>query len=355
MLADPISDGLHLSKSWFFGIFSAALLFSGLLGPLAGRLIDRHGGRDVLAATNIVFAAGLALLAVATGPLGLAGGWLLIGLGMGFGLYEAAFATVTGLYGREARSAITGITLFAGFASTIGWPLSALYSDAFGWRGACFAWAGLHLLIGLPLNRLLIPKAKSSVHIDAATPPKIESVSWTMIVLAAVFGATTFIAAAVSAHLPRMLEALGTTPAAAVALGALIGPAQVTARVIEFTFLKQAPPMLSARLAALMQLVGTTLLTIISAPAAAVFVILYGGGNGLMTIARGTVPLVLFGPAGYGLRTGIMAAPARLLQGIAPLAFGLVLDHGGPNSALILLGALAGCSFVALLWLRSSQ
>jgi MFS family permease len=355
VLADPISDGLNLSRSWFFGIFSAALLLSGLLGPLAGRLIDRHGGRDVLAATNLVFAAGLALLATATGPIGLVGGWLLLGAGMGFGLYEAAFATVTGLYGSKARSAITGITLFAGFASTVGWPLSAFFNDAFGWRGACLAWAGLHLLIGLPLNRFLVPKTFLTVHATVAAPPKTGNVPWTMIVLAAVFGATTFIAAAVSAHLPRMLEALGTTPTAAVALGALIGPAQVTARVIEFTLLRQASPMLSAQLAAAMQLLAAILLVTLGAPVAAAFVILYGGGNGLLTIARGTLPLALFGPAGYGLRTGILAAPARILQGGAPLAFGLVLDHGGSGSALILLAALAGSSLVALLLLRSSS
>ena len=162
VFADPISAALDLPKVWFFGIFSAALLLSGLLGPLAGRMIDRYGGRDVLAATNLVFAAGLAVLAFASGPVGLAVAWAIIGIGMGFGLYEAAFATVAGLYGRDARNAITGITLFAGFASTVGWPTSAIFIDAFGWRGACLAWAALHLLIGLPMNRLLVPKISAA-------------------------------------------------------------------------------------------------------------------------------------------------------------------------------------------------
>ena len=169
VMADPISESLHLSRSWFFGIFSAALLLSGLLGPAAGRMIDRHGGRDVLACTNLMFAAGLAILSAAAGVVTLSLAWTVIGIGMGFGLYEAAFATAAGLYGREARNAITGITLFAGFASTVGWPASALFLHAFGWRGACLAWAAFHLLLGLPLNRLLVPKARPAGSVE--TPP----------------------------------------------------------------------------------------------------------------------------------------------------------------------------------------
>jgi MFS family permease len=141
VFADPVSVALGLPKVWFFGTFSAALLLSGLLGPLAGRMIDRHGGRDALAATNVVFAAGLVLMAFASNAAGLALARAVIGLGMGFGLYEAAFATVAGLYSRVAPNATTDITLYAGFASTVGWPTSDLFVDAFGWRGACLAWA----------------------------------------------------------------------------------------------------------------------------------------------------------------------------------------------------------------------
>src|ERR1700722_18393355 len=135
VFADPVSTALGLPHVWFFGIFSAALLLSGLLGPLAGRVIDQHGGRDVLAATNIVFAAGLVCLSFASGVASLAFAWMVLGIGMGFGLYEAAFATAAGLYGREARNAITGITLFAGFASPVGWPTSAMFIEHFGWGG----------------------------------------------------------------------------------------------------------------------------------------------------------------------------------------------------------------------------
>jgi MFS family permease len=358
VMGDPISASLHLSRSWFFGIFSAALLLSGLLGPAAGRMIDRYGGRDVLAGTNLVFAAGLAILSAASGVATLALAWAVIGIGMGFGLYEAAFATVAGLYGREARNAITGITLFAGFASTIGWPASALFIDAFGWRGACLAWAALHLLLGLPLNRLLVPKALAqateTVQPSAPAEAAPSEVPWTMIVLAFVFAACWFVSAAMATNLPRLLEALGATPAGAVAAGALIGPAQVGARLVEFSLLRRVSPLVSARLATVLHPIGAACLAIFGAPAALLFTVLHGGGNGLLTIARGTLPLALFGASGYGLRMGLLAAPARILQGGAPLLFSLVLDRGGPGYALLLSGSLTSTSFVALLFLRGS-
>ena len=355
LFADPVSAGLNLSRTWFFGAVSAALLLSGLLGPAAGRMIDRYGGRDVLAATNLAFAAGLILLSAATGPFTLVAAWLVIGVGMGFGLYEAAFATAAGLYGREARNAITGITLFAGFASTVGWPASALLIDAFGWRGACLVWAALHLAIGLPLNRLVVPRAPGASPAPEAPSPTGAAVPRTMIVLAAVFGATWFVSAALAAHLPRLLEALGAAPAAAIAAAALVGPAQVAARLAEFGLLRRATPMLSSRIAAALHPAGVLLLTVFGLPAAAMFVVLHGAGNGLLTIARGTLPLALFGASGYGLRTGLLTAPARILQGAAPLLFGLVLDRYGPFAALLLSSTLMSLSFLALLALPSGR
>jgi MFS family permease len=355
VFADPISAGLGLSRVWFFGSFSASLLLSGLVGPMAGRKIDQYGGRGVLTATSFVFAVGLVAMAAATGPITLAAAWLVLGIGMGFGLYEAAFATAAGLYGQDARGAITGITLFAGFASTVGWPASALFIDAFGWRGALLTWAALHIALGLPLNHLLIPLTPATATTEQTPEAPAGAASWTMIVLAGVFGATWFVATALAAHLPRLLEAFGAAPAAAVAASALVGPAQVAARIGEFTLLRRISPLFSARLAASLHPVGAILLAAIGAPAGILFVLLHGAGNGMMTIARGTLPLALFGPHGYGFRTGLLAAPARILQGAAPLAFGLVLDRGGPLAALLLSGTLTAGSAIALILLRADN
>ena len=351
VFADRIAGDLHISREWFFGVFSAALLLSGLLGPIAGRMIDRHGGRDILAATNLVFAAGLVALSFAANVTGLACAWIVLGIGMGFGLYEASFATVTGLWGREARSAITGITLFAGFASTVGWPLSTFFIDSFGWRGACLAWAALHLFVGLPMNRLLVPKATPHPSEPETVNAAPAGIPWTMIVLACVFGATWFVSTAFAAHLPRLLEAMGATTAVAIFAGSLLGPAQVAARLVEFTFLRKLSPMISARLATGLHPIGAVLLALFGPVMAIPFVLLHGAGNGMLTIARGTLPLALFGPAGYGMRTGILSAPARILQGGAPLLFGLVLDRAGPLAALLLSGTLTSLSLLALLFL----
>ena len=167
ILADPIAEGTGVSRTVFFGVFSGALLLSAVFGPAVGRAIDQRGGRGVLALSNLVLAAGLVLLALSHGIVLLTTAWAVLGVGMAMGLYEPAFATLTGLYGRAARGPITGITLIAGFASTVGWPLSAFLEAQYGWREACLIWAALHIVIGLPLNRLLIPPAPPPGRIEA--------------------------------------------------------------------------------------------------------------------------------------------------------------------------------------------
>src|SRR5690606_31325425 len=174
MLAQSMAEDLRVSVPTVFAAFSAALLLAAFLGPLAGRAIDRWGGRPVLMATNLVFAAGLIALGASRGPTTLFAAWLVIGIAMGSGLYEAAFGTLVRLYGTDSRNAITGITLIAGFASTVGWPLSAFVGEELGWRAACWSWALLHLAVGLPLNAA-VPRAVSmreSVE-PALAPPDV--------------------------------------------------------------------------------------------------------------------------------------------------------------------------------------
>ena len=352
VFADPVAAELGISRSWFFGVVSAALLFSGLMGPAAGRVIDLRGGRDVLAWTNIAFAAGLVAFAFAQGPISLVLAWAIIAVGMGYGLYEAGFATVTALYGDRAGNAITGITLIAGFASTVGWPLSRYLIDHVGWRDALLIWAALHLLVGVPMNRFLIPRATMPHALAPEQRAQTENHSVLMVVLAMVFGGGWFISGAMAAHLPRLLEALGETPDAAIAAAALVGPAQVGARALQFGLLRRISPMVAARLCMALHPLGAVMLAVLGPVAAVPFVLLHGGGNGMLTIVRGTLPLAMFGPAGYGLRTGLLAMPARLLQGLAPLGFGAVLDSGGPYAALALSCGIMACGFLALCLVR---
>jgi predicted MFS family arabinose efflux permease len=354
MLAAPMARDLGVSTPTVFAAFSGALIVSALLGPRAGAAIDRWGGQPVLMGTSVVFAAGLAALGLAHGPAGLFAAWLLIGIGMGSGLYEAAFAALVRLYGKDARGAITGITLIAGFASTVGWPLSSYLESHIGWRQTCFAWAALHLLIGLPLNAWLPPAralSKSSAgrgDTAFATTDGKTSLRATL-ALSFVFAATWFISTAMAAHLPRLLQAAGATLSTAVVVGALIGPAQVAARLLEFGFLRKVHPLLSARLAAAMHPLGVVALAVFGAPAAAVFGVLHGAGNGILTIAKGTLPLVIFGPQGYGHRQGLLMVPARVAQALAPWLFGLALDRW--NAGALVVSSVVGMLALAALFL----
>ncbi len=327
ILADPISASLHVSRSLVFAAFSMALLIAAFAGPRVGRFIDRHGGRGVLALSNLVLAAGLVMLAAANGLTTLFAAWAILGFGMALGLYDAGFAALAALYGQAARGPITGVTLFAGFASTVSWPVSTLLNDALGWRETVLVWAVLNLVLGLPLNRFVLPQPAQPAHLSPAAK---SSIGWTprkeMLLLAFVFAAAWFVTGAMAEQLPALLQRAGSTQAQAVAAAALVGPAQVAARLAEFIVLRRVHPLVSARIAASLHPLGAALFAILGAPAAAAFAILYGAGNGLLTIARGTVPLAVFGPEGYGERTGLLGAPARAAQAFAPLLFGLLLD-----------------------------
>lgn len=360
ILAVPIAAELGISTGLVFAAFSAALVIAAVLGPLAGRRIDLFGGRDVLAVSSLVFAAGLAALGAAQGTAMLFVAWLVIGVGMAMGLYEAAFSTLAGIYGRRARGAITGITLLAGLASTICWPISAYIEVEFGWRTACFAWAGAHILLGLPLNRLLVPRGTqpaSSADLEPAPAPSERASAarnHTMLLLAFIFAVTWFISTAMAAHLPRILQDAGASPAAAIAAAALVGPAQVVARLLEFGLLRRFHPLLSARLAAVAHPLGAVAVLAIGAPAAVIFTLLHGAGNGILTIAKGTLPLALFGPVGYGLRQGILMVPARFGQAAAPFVFALLMERFGASSLLLTI-ALGLAGLAALLLLSPSS
>jgi MFS family permease len=356
ILAEPLAAQLGVSRAWVFGAFSGALLLSAALSPLVGRVVDARGGRDVLALSNVLFALGLTLLAGARGPVALALAWAVLGVGMATGLYDVAFSTLAALLGERAGGPIRGVTLMAGFASTLGWPLTALLTSAWGWRGACLAWAGLHLTLGLPLHRLLVPAVRprpaEAPVADAAVRPATSAL--TLVRLAYVFSAVWFVSTALSAHLPRLLQATGASLAVAVAAGALVGPAQVLARLAELGLLRgRLHPLHSARAAVLLHPLGAALLVFVGAPAA-VFALLHGAGNGLLTITMGTLPLVLFGPVGYGARQGLITAPARAAQATSPLLFGLLLDRLGTGALAVSAGLLLS-AFGVLSSLRRPQ
>ena len=354
ILADPIARDIGVSSNWVFAAFSASQVISALLAPRIGRQIDLVGGRSVLSMSNLLLAAGLVLLGFTTSVPVLILAWLLLGIGMSAGLYDAAFAALGRIYGDSARRSITGITLIAGFASTVGWPLSAWGLETIGWRNTCFAWAAAHILIGLPINLLMLPAVKGAkAAVANAVKPHIP-IDRTMIVLAFVFAAAWTVTGAMAAHLPRIMEAAGATTAQAVFAGALIGPSQVLARIFEAGFLSRYHPLVSTKLACITHPIGAAILGLAGGGAASVFAIFHGSGNGILTIARGTLPLAIFGPENYGYRLGIIGAPARMAQAAAPLLFGLLIEAMGAR-VLIVSSGLSIAALLALFLLRKGE
>jgi MFS family permease len=364
ILAVPMAAELGTTPATVFGAFSASLVVMALAGPPVGRAIDRRGGRGLLAISNVVLAAGLALLAAAHGPFMLFFAWGVLGLGMALGLYDAAFATLVRLHGAEARLLITGITLIAGFASTIGWPLTAWLLHHGGWRAACLVWALINVAAALPINLLCIPKAGAvsgpadEKEATSARAEQKEVPKATMPLLIAFAAATSFVTSAMAAHLPGLLVAMGATSVVAVGAAALLGPAQVVARVVEILAARRyrVHPLVPARVATALHPVAGLVLAVFggaAAPAMA-YSLLHGAGNGLITIVRGTLPLALFGQAGYGERQGMIAVLARAMQAAAPFSYAWVLYGVGPRAAIALTAVLSLAALGALLALRPS-
>ena len=361
LLARPMAEGLGLSQTAVWSAFTLALLASAALGPFAGKAIDRLGGRPVLMTTSLLFAIGLLALSQAQGIASLFAAWLLLGVAMGSGLYEAAFAALVRLKGSHARASITGITLLAGFASTVGWPFTAWLESEWGWRAACMTWASLHLLVGLPLNAS-IPRVTAAQpgaqhppapppggEVQAAPPAPPAGTAW---LLAYVFAAAWFVSTAMAAHLPQLLVASGATLGTAVAIGALVGPAQVAGRLLEFGALRRLHPLWSARCAAAAHPLGVLCWMTWGPVAGTAFALLHGAGNGILTIAKGTLPLVYFGPTGYGRRQGLIMAPSRVAQAFAPLLFGLCIEKWSAGALWVSAG-LGLSAWAALMWLRT--
>ncbi|TDS84598.1 MFS transporter [Comamonas sp. JUb58] len=365
ILAGAMGESLGIPPSRIFAAFSLALLMMALTGPVAGRLIDRWGGRPLLMATNLWFALGLVLLSQVQTQGQLFAVWLLLGLAMGAGLYEAAFATSVRLYGKAARGSIVGITLFGGFASTLSWPLTTWLLHSWGWREACLVWAAVQLLVLLPLHASL-PRAPARASADAVMPPAGLAAAPTapttplrgqwlsLVLLALTFAAIWFIGTSMMSHLPRLLMVSGATATAAVAAAALVGPAQVASRIADYAFLRRAHPLWSARIAVMAYPLAALALAVFGASGSWAYALAFGLGNGIMTVVIGTLPLAMFGAQGYGQRQGLLMVPARMTQASAPFLFGLALEQWqlGALWVLMLAASIAG---TALWCLRAKQ
>lgn len=349
VLAKPIAEETGWPIAWVVGALSIGLLVSGLVSPRVGHLVERYGGRPVLSISALLLALGLAIQGLAPNLAVFVAAWLVIGIGMGAGLYDPAFSVLTRLYGDHARAAITQVTLWGGFASTVCWPLSAFLVDAYGWRATSLIYVAIHLVIVLPLYWFGMPREDTYIAAPQASAPK-PPVSHSVrrenrlmfLTLAGCFTLSSVIMTVMAVHLIAVLQIRGIPLATAVGLGMLLGPAQVGSRILEAAFGRKYHPIWSLVVSTVAVAIG--LATLLGDPALiAIGVLLYGGGNGLRSIARGTVPLAMFGREGYAVLMGWIALPVLVSQAISPSVGDLMIQHLGVD---LMIAVLAGLSVV---------
>lgn len=341
------------SREVVYGGFSIALLTMGLSSSLIGSLIDRHGGRRIMAMGAIVNAAGCLGLAASFDLPTYFASWVILGLGMRLTLYDAAFATLAHLLGRSARRPMSQITLLGGLASTVFWPVGTFLAEGYGWRTALVVYAGISL-VSLPLLGPLPsspgpgakpPNTSGSPHVPVPRAG-LAAVLYALVVMAA-----NFLNSGMSAHMIAIMTGLGLATATAIAAASLRGIGQSAARLCEVMFGAKVHPLSLNLFATLVVAVSFAAgyLAVATWQAAALFALMYGAGNGLLTITRGTVPLVLFDPSAYGRLVGRLVAPSFLLSATAPVAYAATITHYGEVGALLLSGSVATIGVLAAL------
>jgi MFS family permease len=340
------------SIAFGMGGFSVGLLTAGLTAPYVGRAIDRFGGHGVMAVGSLIGALGLFLIVHAASQVAYLAVWMVLGVAMAANLYDAAFASLGRIFGTAARRPITALTLAGGFASTVSWPATHFLLEALGWRGTYLVYAALLALVSAPLHALALPRSRHEAAAGAASELKVPArilppYGLPFLLVASAFASYAFVPSGLSAHLLAIFARSGIDAGTVVWIGALFGPAQVGARLIEFAFGRDLHPLWLVRFALSLLLCAFALLAFagISVPAAAAFALMFGGANGLVTITRGAVPLALFGAAGYGRLMGRLAGPWLLMQAAAPLVMAFVIERTSDAGALTL---AAGFVAVAL-------
>ncbi len=353
VILEDVARDLHASRATLLAGFSGALIVAGGCAPAVGAWISRMGGRRPMACGAVLLAIGLTILAASPSLPSWWLGWTVLGLGMSLSLYDAAFATVGVALGPAAAAVISGVAIIGGFASTIGWPAGSALLSHLGWRGLLLAYAALHLAVGLPLL-LVVPRTLQG----AAAPPTVPAASrrrdrFQLTCMGGFFALRWFITSAIAAHVLLLMGGLGLSPAQAMAASMLIGPGQVVGRLLDWLAARWIDPLSRARAGALLFPTGALLLLSGRTETAFAFTLLYGMSNGILTVNRGTLPMLVLGPEGYAARLGLIALPVMLAQAAAPtMAAPLISVAAGPEPLLIA-GMLAGASTVLLLPLRA--
>src|SRR5262245_49525913 len=354
VLAGPISQDTGWSRGFVFLGFSAALLTMGVVSNAVGRAIDRHGARAVMTLGTVVVSAGLYALAhVHSEPAYLAV-WVLLGLGMRLCLYDAAFAALVQVAPSRGRQAISYLTLFGAFASSVFWVIGHALNEHVGWRHTLVGFALTNLVVCLPLHWLGLarretaepaaaPAAVGGVPADP-TPLEGRARSIAIALFALIMSLNGYVFGVISVQLVPLLEAAGLATAAAVWVASMKGVAQFGGRVVEIVFARNLRAITVGRIAVgvlppslLLLLAGTG-----SLPLVVAFTLFMGASQGVITIVRGAVPLTLFGTRGYGAVLGVIATPILVVNAASPTVFAWIVDRWGWGLGRV--GLLVGAS-----------
>ena len=354
VLAGPISRDTHWSRGFVFLGFTVALLAMGIVSNTVGRMIDRHGARVVMTIGTVLVSAGLfALSRVHTHAAYLAV-WVFLGLGMRLCLYDAAFAALVQVAPSRGRAAISYLTLFGAFASSVFWMVGQALNEQVGWRHTLVLFAIINFVVCLPLHWFGLGRRETSAH--AAAPagrgsqstdgPPLEgrARSVAIVLFAVIMSLNGYVFGVVSVQLVPLLEAAGLATAAAVWVASLKGFAQFGGRVVEIVFGRNLHAITVGRIAigilppAFLLLLGGTG----GLPLVVTFTLLMGASQGVITIVRGAVPLALFGAAGYGAVLGVIATPVLIVSAASPTIFAWIVDRWGWGAGRVSL--LVGCS-----------
>jgi len=353
VLAGPISQDTGWSRGFVFLGFTVALLAMGLVSRSVGRAIDRHGGRVVMTLGTVLVSAGLFALAHVRSEAAYLAVWVYLGLGMRLCLYDAAFAALVQIAPSRGRTAISYLTLFGAFASTVFWVVGHALNEQVGWRQTLVLFALINLVVCLPLHWLGLARREAAA---AATPtgappaladgPPLEGRARSVAIglFALIMSLNGFVFGVISVQLVPLLEAAGLATAAAVWVASTKGVAQFGGRVVEILFARNLRAITVGRIAVgvlppslLLLLLGTA-----SLPMVVAFTLLMGASQGVITIVRGAVPLALFGPKGYGAVLGAIATPVLVISAASPTAFAWIVDRWGWGTARAAL--LVSCS-----------
>ncbi len=360
ILAPDMARDLGLPNEWIFGALSVALLIGGFSAPWLGSMFDRVGAGRVMAIGSVI--AAFALVACAFAPNRTSYLVALIGIEVAANLvqYGAAFALLVQLRPSVAQKSITYLTLIAGFASTMFWPITTALHEHLSWQNVYLVFAALNLLICAPIHAWLSRGAPTARAMTSTPPAKVvglvmpEHKRLSFVLMVTGFSLMSLVGAAMLVHMVPILSGLGLGTSAAL-VGAVFGPSQVLSRLINMVIGKNLNPLHLALIAAALIPFGALVL-VVSAPAVAgaiVFAMIFGMGNGLLSIVTGTLPLALFGSDGYGKLQGKMMAARLILSALAPFALAISMENIGiaPSiGAVVFLGSAALLFFLAIGW-----